>query len=331
MYCSIVSTIVFATSSSDYSWSESKLKSGNLNSSRLSVLKCLLDDRNSRSILYDRYAVSNGSGYAVLISLNEYVVLVRKFDTPYPMEVDTPYSAIDQNSDLEVVSIRRIQGIGYGVLGFLEVGTTYDIFQNIHILYLEYGVLSLSGYGILSFIPLWSLVSAGTDTGSGCKKDKTTMGDTLNIKANSTNASADSNSIMEPVDVLQPSIGGSIIPTSLATKICDIEKKMLEGKLVFVNNDGKPLQLKIVSTTKLVFSGSATNSETRKTKVNFRSLVAENKCVGADLTIPIKIVEEVFEECKVDANATTGSSMDKRGKEIGTSEVDAVKMENDNI
>ncbi|GKD60543.1 hypothetical protein Tco_1298052, partial [Tanacetum coccineum] len=47
--------------------------------------------------------------------------------------------------------------------GFLGVGTTFDIFQNIHILYLEYGVLSLSGYGVLSFIPLWSLVSAGTD------------------------------------------------------------------------------------------------------------------------------------------------------------------------
>ncbi|GKD63143.1 hypothetical protein Tco_1305251, partial [Tanacetum coccineum] len=48
--------------------------------------------------------------------------------------------------------------------GFLGVGTTFDIFQNIHILYLEYGVLTSSGYGVLSFIPLWSLVSAGTDT-----------------------------------------------------------------------------------------------------------------------------------------------------------------------
>ncbi|GKF55844.1 hypothetical protein Tco_0166184, partial [Tanacetum coccineum] len=45
----------------------------------------------------DRYVVSNGSGYAVLISLNEYAVSDRKVDTPYPMEVDTPYSAIDQN------------------------------------------------------------------------------------------------------------------------------------------------------------------------------------------------------------------------------------------
>ncbi|GJY37579.1 hypothetical protein Tco_0423943 [Tanacetum coccineum] len=41
MYCSMVSAIASASSSSEYSWSESKLKSGDLNSSRLSVLKCL--------------------------------------------------------------------------------------------------------------------------------------------------------------------------------------------------------------------------------------------------------------------------------------------------
>ncbi|GJZ68226.1 hypothetical protein Tco_0631466 [Tanacetum coccineum] len=58
---------------------------------------------------------------------------------------------------LEVGSIRRIQGVGYGVLKFLGVGTTFDIFQNIHILYLQYGVLSSSRYGVLDFIPLWSL------------------------------------------------------------------------------------------------------------------------------------------------------------------------------
>ncbi|GKA51592.1 hypothetical protein Tco_0744788 [Tanacetum coccineum] len=65
---------------------------------------------------------------------------------------------------LEVDSIRRIQGFGYGVLEFLGVGTTLDIFQNIHILYLEYGVLVFSGYGVLGLFPSWSLVSAGTDT-----------------------------------------------------------------------------------------------------------------------------------------------------------------------
>ncbi|GJT91883.1 hypothetical protein Tco_1080728 [Tanacetum coccineum] len=55
MYCSIVSAIAFASSSSEYSWSESRLKSGDLNSSRLRVLKCLLDDQNSHSgVVNDR-------------------------------------------------------------------------------------------------------------------------------------------------------------------------------------------------------------------------------------------------------------------------------------
>ncbi|GJT96130.1 hypothetical protein Tco_1091648 [Tanacetum coccineum] len=66
---------------------------------------------------------------------------------------------------LEVGWIRRIQVLDTAYWGFLGVGTTLDIFQNIILIqYLEYGVLSLSGYGVLSFILLWSLVSAGTDT-----------------------------------------------------------------------------------------------------------------------------------------------------------------------
>ncbi|GKF79599.1 hypothetical protein Tco_0235167, partial [Tanacetum coccineum] len=52
----------------------------------------------SASIPDDRYVVSNGSGYTVLICWDEYAVLDRELDTPYPMEVDTPYSTIDQNS-----------------------------------------------------------------------------------------------------------------------------------------------------------------------------------------------------------------------------------------
>ncbi|GJY64157.1 hypothetical protein Tco_0465617 [Tanacetum coccineum] len=56
------------------------------------------------------------------------------------------------------------QWIGYDVLEFLGVGTTFNILQNIHILYLQYGVLTSSGYGILIFFPLWSLVSGGMDT-----------------------------------------------------------------------------------------------------------------------------------------------------------------------
>ncbi|GKB19103.1 ribonuclease H-like domain-containing protein [Tanacetum coccineum] len=38
-----------------------------------------------------------------------------------------------------------------------------DIFQNIHILYLRYGVLRSSGYGVLGFIPLWSLLKYATE------------------------------------------------------------------------------------------------------------------------------------------------------------------------
>ncbi|GKC60582.1 hypothetical protein Tco_1088180 [Tanacetum coccineum] len=47
--CIVLFAIVFASSSSEYSWSENRLKSGDLNSSRLNVLKCLQDDQNSRS------------------------------------------------------------------------------------------------------------------------------------------------------------------------------------------------------------------------------------------------------------------------------------------
>ncbi|GJV96453.1 hypothetical protein Tco_1548030 [Tanacetum coccineum] len=58
---------------------------------------------------------------------------------------------------MEVSSIRRIQGLDTAYKGFLGVGTTFDIFYNIHILYLEYSVLSLYGYDVLNFTPLWYL------------------------------------------------------------------------------------------------------------------------------------------------------------------------------
>ncbi|GKB64126.1 hypothetical protein Tco_0920312 [Tanacetum coccineum] len=60
--------------------------------------------------------------------------------------------------------VRRIQGLDTTYWGFLGVGTTLDIFQNIiFIPYFQYGVLVFSGYGVLSFIPLWSL---GLEVGS---------------------------------------------------------------------------------------------------------------------------------------------------------------------
>ncbi|GJV38263.1 hypothetical protein Tco_1410740 [Tanacetum coccineum] len=94
----MVSAIASASSSSEYSWSESRLKSGDLKSSRLSDLKCLFDDQNSR--LDDRYAISNGSGYAVLISLDEYTILDTELDTPYSMELDTHGYAVSSLMDM---------------------------------------------------------------------------------------------------------------------------------------------------------------------------------------------------------------------------------------
>ncbi|GJY35545.1 hypothetical protein Tco_0420923 [Tanacetum coccineum] len=44
--------------------------------------------------------------------------------------------------------------------GFLGVGTTFDIFQNLHILNLEYSVLDSPGYGVLILFPSWSLVKS---------------------------------------------------------------------------------------------------------------------------------------------------------------------------
>ncbi|GKB69610.1 hypothetical protein Tco_0931022, partial [Tanacetum coccineum] len=50
MYCSMVSAIVFTTSSSEYSSkSKNRLNAGDLDSSRLSVLRSFLDDQNSCS------------------------------------------------------------------------------------------------------------------------------------------------------------------------------------------------------------------------------------------------------------------------------------------
>ncbi|GJY36131.1 hypothetical protein Tco_0421509 [Tanacetum coccineum] len=92
--------MVSATSSPEYSSKlENRLNSDDLASSRISVLRSFLDDQNSRS----------GS----LKGINSFFVELRvmhclkqrnnhqKLDTPYPMEVDTPYQVIDQKSVLE--------------------------------------------------------------------------------------------------------------------------------------------------------------------------------------------------------------------------------------
>nr|GEU58129.1 hypothetical protein [Tanacetum cinerariifolium] len=102
--------------------------------------------------------------------------LVRHLDLNWRDAMYDEYNALIKNSTwvlvskppnvnvgMESVSIRRIQVIGYDILEFLGVETTFDIFQNIHILYLQYDVLFFSGYGVLNRFPLWSLASAGTD------------------------------------------------------------------------------------------------------------------------------------------------------------------------
>ncbi|GJX83298.1 hypothetical protein Tco_0332779 [Tanacetum coccineum] len=87
------------------------------------------------------YSVSHGKWIHRISPVNEYAVLDRKLDTSYPMGVDMPYQSVSDTT---------YPSIGNGVLGFLRIGTTFDIFQNIYILYLEYGVLSSSGYDVLS-------------------------------------------------------------------------------------------------------------------------------------------------------------------------------------
>ncbi|GJU89447.1 ALP1-like protein isoform X1 [Tanacetum coccineum] len=76
-------------------------------------------------------------------------------------ELSVLIMSISQPDLNDTKRIRVWKSVRYGVSkeldtaywGFLGVGTTLDIFQNIiFIPYLEYGVLSLSGYGVLSFI-----------------------------------------------------------------------------------------------------------------------------------------------------------------------------------
>ncbi|GJR24011.1 hypothetical protein Tco_0972538 [Tanacetum coccineum] len=66
------------------------------------------------------------------------------------------YVSSDPNSKgLESVSIRRIQGVGYGVLEFLGVGTTFDIFQNIlfpYSLNIAYCLSWIRRIGLVSFV-----------------------------------------------------------------------------------------------------------------------------------------------------------------------------------
>ncbi|GKB41238.1 hypothetical protein Tco_0886180, partial [Tanacetum coccineum] len=97
------------------------------------------------------YAVSDGSGYAV--------------SSYRPEQCKEGFQPERLARGLESVSIRRIQGIGYGVLEFLGVGTTFDIFQNIlfpYSLNTAYCLSWIRRIGLVSFVVFGS--GFGVDT-----------------------------------------------------------------------------------------------------------------------------------------------------------------------
>nr|GFA49158.1 ribonuclease H-like domain-containing protein [Tanacetum cinerariifolium] len=60
---------------------------------------------------------------------------------------------------------------------------TLDIFQNILLLYFQYGVLVFTGYGILSLFSSWCLVSAAATIGNEIQNHSTTSTEASNISA----------------------------------------------------------------------------------------------------------------------------------------------------
>ncbi|GJY57167.1 hypothetical protein Tco_0456282 [Tanacetum coccineum] len=82
-----------------------------------------------------QYVVFNGTEYAVLIFLNEYAVLDRKFDTPYPMEVDTPHR----------YAVSSLMDTAYWLSEQSEVGVDYGGI-NARIAFPGYGVLDLVSF-----------------------------------------------------------------------------------------------------------------------------------------------------------------------------------------
>ncbi|GKA05086.1 hypothetical protein Tco_0684206, partial [Tanacetum coccineum] len=118
----------------------------------------------SNKLLVEIYALSwkpcQGDSLNLPDTQRNSIYTVKTFHTETE---DGDGDALFRLKGLGSVTIRRIQGVGYGVLEFLGVGTTFDIFQNIHLLYLQYGVLIFSRNGVLVLCPSWSLVSAGMD------------------------------------------------------------------------------------------------------------------------------------------------------------------------
>nr|GEU41670.1 putative reverse transcriptase domain-containing protein [Tanacetum cinerariifolium] len=92
----------------------------------------------------------------------------------------------------ELFEIMDREGLEYGPYGvskdfdtayweFLRVGTMFDIFQNIYILYLEYDVLTSPRYGLLIFIHSWSFMKCRQGyTGNKVDLDTMSMDDLYN-------------------------------------------------------------------------------------------------------------------------------------------------------
>ncbi|GJV65128.1 hypothetical protein Tco_1475956 [Tanacetum coccineum] len=103
MYCSIVSTIASSSSSSEYSSSESRLKYGDLNASRLSDLECFLDDQNSHSGSFSPLVQLSNGIRKLFADLTKYLLAslaISPFhDDPY-MKVMQAYNATNNESPI---------------------------------------------------------------------------------------------------------------------------------------------------------------------------------------------------------------------------------------
>ncbi|GJT68645.1 hypothetical protein Tco_1020125 [Tanacetum coccineum] len=97
-------------------------------------------------------------GHGVILSMCDGSRRMDRFPRLFSLESDQDCKG------LESVRYGVLNGFDTAYRGFLGVWTTFDIFQNIYLLYLQYSVLVFTGYGVLIMFPPWSLVSAGTDT-----------------------------------------------------------------------------------------------------------------------------------------------------------------------
>ncbi|GKB06928.1 retrovirus-related pol polyprotein from transposon TNT 1-94 [Tanacetum coccineum] len=88
-------------------------------------------------------------------AMDEEIKSIEKNDTWELITLLKTPKAIKFKLGLESVSIRRIQCVGYGVLEFLGVGTTFDIFQNIlfpYSLNTAYCLSWIRRIGLVSFV-----------------------------------------------------------------------------------------------------------------------------------------------------------------------------------